>query len=82
MEFCVLTSVVAVCKLNSLKTTVKKEISLPPLPKVPVHWHHYPNQIGALQLMSSNISSNSGSENDKKSFGFTTLEKVEPLSSS
>ena len=82
MEFCVLTSVVAVCKLNSLKTTVEKEISLPSLPKVPVHWHHNPNQIGALQLMSSNISSNSGSENDKKSFGFTTLEKVEPLSSS
>ena len=36
MEFCVLTSVVTVCKLNSLKATMKKEISLPSLPKVSV----------------------------------------------
>ena len=36
MEFCVLTSVVTVCKLNSLKATMEKKISLPSLPKVSV----------------------------------------------
>ena len=44
------------------------------------YWHHNPNQIGVVQLMSSNISSNSGLENDEKSFGFTTLEGIKPLS--